>query len=73
MADIFINIPFNGEEGDFKDSEGSEVHQSDEIFGHRNWSWLNRGLTVFCRFQVVYINGILCEKSKMCCSSRFNA
>lgn len=34
---------------------------------------LSRGLTVPYRFQVVYINGILCEKSKMCCSSRFNA
>ena len=37
MADIVINFPFNGEEGDFKDLEGSEVHKSDEIFGHRNW------------------------------------
>ena len=37
VADIVINFPFNGEEGDFKDLEGSEVHKSDEIFGHRNW------------------------------------
>ena len=37
-ADIFINILFNGEEGDFKDFKGSEVHQSDEIFRNRNWS-----------------------------------
>ena len=36
-VDIFMNIPFNGVEGDFKDTEAPEFHESDQIFEHRNW------------------------------------
>ena len=36
-VDIFMNIPFNGVEDDFKDTEAPEFHESDQIFEHRNW------------------------------------